>query len=254
MPRVLVVASWHDVPTTIAAYSAVQAAQKISGKGLPVTLLVGMSATRLPLWLTLLQPYDMIIYSGHGTKNSWVGNDPVFRLIREDNADWLQGRIAVGVPVCLSASILGKLAVRKGAVSFFGSKDLMWAAFPEHEHNYMQDFIDCWQTIPLSLADGATTGEALREYREKCTSYIDTYRSMEGKWSLADWYADALEKNRDYYTLLGRTDATLEETEKIRKNSPNPLQAAAALAAVGLLSAASITATLTLLKEKLKTL
>lgn len=254
MPRILVVASWHDVPTTISAYSAVSAAKRLAESGHEVDLAVGFSATRVALMFYLsMKNYDMIVYSGHGLEDRWVGNDLIIGMISSENADWLRGRIAVGMPVCLSAKILGLEAVRRGAVAFMGSKDLMWCAFPEADHNYMEDFVDCWQTPIFELSDGATVGEAYKSYVEKCKSYIDLYESKIGVWDNADWYKEALEKNMLYYTALGRLDSTLGDAEVRPKGNPSVGLSLLALTVVPL-TVAGATAVSILLRDKLKTL
>ncbi|MEM3905633.1 MAG: hypothetical protein QXQ95_08710 [Thermofilum sp.] len=251
MAKILVVASWHDVPTTISAYSAVSVAEKLLSKGHEVDLAFGMSASRIPLMVYLsLKNYDMIVYSGHGTDNTWVGNDLLFGMISTDNVDVLRGRIAIGIPVCLSARVLGPEAVRKGALSFMGSKDLMWCAFPEVDHNYMEDFIDCWQTPVLEVADGATVKEAYDCYVEKCKSYLDLYESKIDVWHNADWYYEALEKNMEYYTVLGRLDSTINDAEKSHKGNPS-VGLALFMFTVIPLTIAGATAVSLMLKEKI---
>jgi len=223
IPRVLVIASHMDFITTVSAYGASKFAKYLARKGIRVKFLYGITATRIPLLLALhsFKPH-VVVYSGHGTRDSWVGNDIIFKLIGKDNADWLQKRVAVSAPACFSAVTLGNIVVEEGAYAFLGALDVMYGAFPSVEHNYMKDFVNgFFAGIKEFITENITLNEALKIYKSYWDDLVRLYEGKKSEWMNADFYAEAARNNRDVYTLIGNGSLTIDdivssmETERV---------------------------------------
>ena len=172
------------------------------------------TALSLFYYLYKFKPH-FVVYAGHGSRDSWVGNDIIFRLVTEDNADWLEKRIAVSAPACSSASVLGKVVVNRGGLSFLGSTDIMYGAFPAPEHNYTEDFIKGYFIgIKSFLTNNITLREAYEIYKKYWIDLSNYYESKIKEWGNADFYSFASKRNADGYVLLGNGNITLDEILK----------------------------------------
>jgi hypothetical protein len=212
LARVLLLGSLLDAPTVVSSDFLLRFARWAEGAGHQVFRLIGLGATRLPLRLALLQPFDLVFYAGHGLADQYVGNELLLGLVRAgDNSDWLRGKVVAGVPVCDSARRLGPDLLDRGALAFFGSRDVMWAAFPEAERDYLRDFMETWFSLPRAILEDRPMGECLDVYRASCTEFIELYEGSLGELPNGDWYLEKLTLNRDNYVLLGPSDLRLSD-------------------------------------------
>lgn len=171
-------------------------------------------------------------YFGHGTEDALMGTIPPGNLVTSDNVEWFAGKVFCTI-ACLSGQQLAPYAVSKGVLSYFGATDLMLTAFPEVDHDYLKDFIDCFTVVPRMILSGKNTQEAYDAYIAKCNDYITLY-GYSG-FASGDWYTTALKHNRDVYQLFGKTDARVADATNLIPESDVNLQTILAVgAAIGL--------------------
>jgi len=212
--RILILSSFFDIPTTISSEVTFRFDDWARRQGHHVTTLWSWGATRIPLTLAMLSKYDMVVYSGHGLEDEWVGNELIIGLIKAgDNSDVLKGLIAVGCPVCLSAKVLGPDAINKGCYTFVGSTDYVWVAFTEPEYDYKADFVNTWLELLKDIASDVSVGNAVIEYQRKCYELADYYDYARPNDNY-DWYSNKLRKNADYMTVLGNLDIRLRDVAR----------------------------------------
>jgi len=192
-----------DVPTTISFDAASRLAEVCERGGVPFRLVYGLRVSGVAFrWKVYWYDPPLIVYFGHGREDRLLGSYGGMVTVRD--VELLRGRVTYTM-ACKSGRVLGRKVAEEGGV-YFGSEDNMFAGFPEVDHDYMGDFIDTWLVIPISLISGLRTGEAYRRYIERCTYYVRLYERMIGEWDNADWYAEAMERNRDGYRLYGSGD------------------------------------------------
>jgi len=202
--NILVAYSIDSIPTTVTAYAGDKLATILEEKGHNVTKLSGLMTNRLAFQLQMaLKRADMICYLGHGTKDKLIGQLPMGLLVPMvslANRGLLVASV-VHTVACLSGAVLGR---RSLARAYYGSTDYMFVAYPDAEHNWLEDFTDTWLTIPLFLSEGSTDYiKALNLYKEKCTKYIKEYEKHP-EWHNGDAYIHFLQRNRDGYTVYIR--------------------------------------------------
>jgi len=208
---VVIIYPHHDIPTTLSALCADELVEWIKREmRVKPTELYGFGAVRLALYSKLLQPANLICYYGHGGSNRLHGQTPPDELILPDNVDWFSDKI-VFTYACLSARQLAPLGIRKGVKAYFGSVSDMYVAFPEWDHDYLADWVDCINTIPKALLLGRTCGEAFELFESKVEHYVSLYEERKAEWLNADWYAWAFRHNLNHYRLLGNPDLSLQE-------------------------------------------
>lgn len=203
---VIIVAPHMDLPTTFSAEAAFELADWLETHGVKYKMLYGVQANpySFKFAIRLFKP-KLICYYGHGTPSSLFGQWG--NMVTVESA-YILGNQLVYTMACESAKELGK---RVGELNgnYFGSTQPMYGGFPEFEHNYLKDFIECWNIIPRYLLAGYTAEKALQAYKSRCSYYIDMYESMTDKWVNADWYADAMRENRDWYVFIGDIDTNI---------------------------------------------
>jgi len=202
----------HDIPTTISAHAAFDLISWLREEGFEIRNLYSWKAVRPLLWGSLTRPTKLVCYYGHGSEIRLHGQIPPNFLVDAENVNWLEGKV-VFTYACLSARNLGKRAIERGVVTYFGSDEYMYVAFPEFDHDYLADLIDCINTIPKELIKGASAESAYRAYKEKTLSYVELYENRKADWPNADWYAMAFRRNAEFYRLLGNPDARLDHIE-----------------------------------------
>jgi len=202
----------HDIATTISAHVADDLIDWLRQEGFEVRDLYGAKAVRPLLWGSLLKPTKLVCYYGHGSEIRWLGQFPPNYFLDAENAEWMKGMVAFTY-ACYTAKELGKSAIERGVRTYFGSDEPMYVAFPEYDHDYLADLIDCINTIPKELLKGASAESAYRAYKEKVRSYVELYENRVADWPNADWYAMAFKHNAEHYRLLGDPKARLGEVE-----------------------------------------
>ena len=166
-----------------------------------------------------------IIYMGHAFDKALCGESLFCDMVTVDDVYIFKDRIVIAMPACRSANDFGRAVVESGGIAYVGSTENMYAAFPESDHDYLDDWVDVFLTFYKSLIF-KTVGGAVEDYKKKNTYYINLYRKNRDKWYNADWYEEAFRKNRDYVVVLGDENAKItferftgrveEQREKIK--------------------------------------
>lgn len=108
---------------------------------------------------------DLILLCGHGSSTSVSGDNEV--VLDKNNSHLLNGKVAHALS-CQSAKILGKDAVKKGAVAYVGYKE-DFVAFLNNSKSIsrpLEDktaalFLDAAFTVPKILLRGASVEDAV---------------------------------------------------------------------------------------------
>lgn len=215
---IVIYSSWSQA-SLITALSAQNLAEWFKSNGYEPIEIVGLSANRMRLFRVMrhakmdMDEPRLIVYMGHGYPNSFVGFEPSAesflksRLVVEGQNDDLFEGCIVHTIACETAQSLGPSMVKKGATAFFGSTEKMIVGGFEQNKEYVSDFIELFTVIPKILAEGYTTGEAYRAYREMANEMIMKYTNNPD-WPNVDFYRDAMIKNYEYYKLIGDESAT----------------------------------------------
>lgn len=209
---ILIVSPLIDIPTTISSEAALRLAEWCKTQGAKVQTLFGWTPNMIGFWLSLFGNPKIISYWGHGAETELFGSDIFFGMVTLGNADWLNGRITHAM-ACLSAKQLGDEVIKRGGVCYYGSTEEMIAAFPEAEHNYLEDWVDAQTAIPkylitILLKNGSITTTDLQEaysrYLAKSQEYIAAYKQgySDGTLPNGDWYAESFSQNSQYYKLI----------------------------------------------------
>jgi len=212
--RVLCVVPHMDLLTSISAELGLRFAEWAKGQGHDVRVLYSWEATRLPLLISLFGEPDFIYYAGHGSLDTLLGNEFFLGLVTPFNANWLRERVTA-VMACLSASVLGKQVVEEGGYAYVGATDLLYAAFNELDHNYLDDWLSYMMELPKGIVSNLTLGEALENLKREALSYADTYTGLEN----GDWYSSTFRHNANVYTVVGNSNLRLSDVTK-REQAP----------------------------------
>ena len=214
MSEIILIAPFFDLPTSISFQYVEELKDLLERYETTYTHLTILKATQLPLRVAMWDKPRMIIYAGHAFENSLVGQ-LVFPfpwlapLVKSENSAILRDTIVVAIPACLNGQLLGPRAIENGVQTWFGSTTYMYAAFPEPEHDYLQDFKDHWRVIPEELLKGSTTGEAFLQYQQKGQMLKELYQSNMAEWGNADDYLFSLGENNDKLLMFGDPNAKL---------------------------------------------
>jgi len=157
-----------------------------------------------------LPEHNLFIYAGHAKKDRLCGEN-VFLcdLVTVADASIFQGQIVVANPACESARELGPKIVDAGAKAFLGSVENMYAHFNESERNYQDDWFDYTLTFYRSVLT-KTMGEAVEDWKNAITHYMDLYKAHLDDWPNADWNYFAAKMNRDNFVVLGDKQAVVQ--------------------------------------------
>ena len=210
--KCLTISSFHDPPTSTSSTACRSLTDFIKSAGIEVTQLEGDDA-RFKQFKNALGtegPFSLILYFGHGCKDSWRGQTPFFEraLLDLENAWWLSGSIVVSI-ACLTISRLGPKAVVESARGYLGFDDLVVApsATQQFERNYRADFIRTFMSPVVSLIEGKRLDACVYEFRELCISYANLYY-REG-YQFSGYYEWAMMHNASVFDYLGNPHNTL---------------------------------------------
>ena len=217
MKKVAVIYPLDSYPTVVTYYFSQRALEILgSRKDLIIDEFPVISANRL-LWIlsrAFNSGYDFVIYAGHGLSSALIGQAniwivPIGILIPMSDTS-LAPKVRIFYSVaCLTGRVLGKDYVRKRTLSYVGSEDYVFVAYPTPEHNYMSDFIDTWLTFVKYVVRGYTVGHAFDKMKARMKHYIDLYEEKERVWSYASFYKNAMLRNYSGFSLFGRRDVRL---------------------------------------------
>ena len=205
MQAIIIAPKTGDYPTQL-SYRMLQKVYTDAKKyGLDVVMLDENLANPITFqsFLHFIKPKTkIIIYGGHATPISWVGQWILLHVLAPyglpDNVPGVKGRILASLPACEPAKILGVLAIKSGAEAFVGSVDFMWAGagpgLPGYRgYNYADDFIDTWYRFHITLLTTRDVDRAYEVYRNTVESYIERYE--EEKPNDWEWHVWALKEN-----------------------------------------------------------
>ena len=205
---ILVIAPLMDIPTSISSVAVDELVKWLKEKGVDFKILFGLQANRPTFNWNMLFDKNIrgVFYYGHGSEARLLGTHLFFSLVDLLNNGKLREKI-VYTMACLTGVTLGPDSVLKGCRTWYGHRTFYYANFIEPEHNYLADWIETVNEIPKQLVLGKTTGEALRLYKQKISSFIAQYEKA--NWPNADWYIRSAISNRDFQTLFGDPNARL---------------------------------------------
>lgn len=209
--KALVIAPFHDCPTETSSTSARSLIDFLQSVGMDVTLLEGDDARFKQFQDALgMEKHDLIIYAGHGGKDTWRGQTPFSEraLLDLENAWWLSGSIVVSI-ACLTISRLGPKAVVESARGYLGFSDLVVSpcSTQQFERNYRADFIRTFMSPVVSLIEGKRLDACVFDFRELCISYANLYY-REG-YQFSGYYEWAMMHNASVFDYLGNPHNTL---------------------------------------------
>jgi len=196
------IAPWIDVATSVSASTAFLIKRAAQQMGYVVKEFYGILDWNF-IFTNLLPIHDpgVVIYTGHGMKDKWVGDDPFLATLTKNQAYLLKDRAVIAVPSCFTAQEIGKEAVKEGARFYIGSTELVWVAWDEWDHQYRRDFEFTWFTLIQNILNGISPEDALKTYKDLCTKMANYYD--EKNYPNGDYYKELLIHNRDYMVALG---------------------------------------------------
>lgn len=208
-PKLLIIAPLVDVPTITSNKAILDLLDYASTKdNLDIDILWGIMANRVMFdYKTALKDYSGIIYYGHGKETKLHGNHIFFSIINLNNIRKLKGK-AISTMACLSGKVLGKQAIEDGVSAYIGTEEVYYAAFPEKERNYLNDWIDYTISKDKALIDGATFGEAYEVFKNKASQYLNIYK-QNINYRNYDWYYKTTMHNLQHTKLIGDKNARL---------------------------------------------
>ncbi len=205
-PKLLILAPVFDMPTVISYKAAKILFQTCLDHQVPALCLEGIHANPVAFeYIMLKYRPDAILYFGHGTDDSIVGEFLFAPLISQYNMDLLKGTGIIAM-ACSAAKELGKQAVQFGVTSFLGNVSPVFAGIPTTENNYMDDFIKIWLKEPFMILQGHTFQQAYNDTRQAWKDLFASYKKR--KLKNIDFILNA-KKNYDAHVLLGDGNATL---------------------------------------------
>lgn len=214
MPEKVVLAAPAIIPPT---YLSFQIAQKVFAvfeeHGLHVKFLGGPLASR-PAFIIALNDVDLdlAMYLGHGSPYALCMEDPLCQLgFGINDTHWLRNKILVAAPACEVGEYFAPRMIKDGGKAALASVEPMFAAFVENEHDYQADWHDYTILLYKTLMT-ESVGDAYQAYQDKCTEYLELYKSKLGTWPNADWYINSTTRNRDDFMLFGNPQAKIDYT------------------------------------------
>lgn len=197
MVDALVLSPYSDLATSRSSLAARIAEHMLQEHNIEVSVLDREDCTRAKFERLLREKrekgitFDLILYAGHGLKDSWTGqgDKELEPLLDLKNVGLLSGSVVVGI-TCLSASILLKSGIGKTVRGAIGFNDILY--LPEEVvggRNYTADFIRTFLVLPLSLAKGYQISQTVEEYKELCSEYVQFYgtEKLEFGEDAANW-------------------------------------------------------------------
>lgn len=210
MYRIAIYAPLMDMATVLSYRYLRQLKSEIEGMGYPVIFEGTFKAIRPFLKRDSKDPL-LLIYGGHALEDRLIGQIFFYSLLNKNNASMLKDSICIIIPGCLNGQELAQAAIDNGVRTWIGSDYWMYAAYPEREHNYLDDFYAHWAIIPLSIIDGKTAGEAFAHYTQIGHQLEQQYMQQfnAGKWDSGDMYAELVNLNTRRLKLFGDSSASL---------------------------------------------
>jgi len=207
MVKVLILAPWHDVATTFTYVLANRIEKKLKEKGYDVDRLDLYGVNKICFNIAELEPFEYVIYLGHGLPSAWYGQHPFFEVglapLYVTDVPILENQKVVAI-ACYTLIQLGARAKRY-ADWYIGANDVLYVAFPEREHNYMEDFLVAYESLVITAVekDPEIAVKACRDiFKRYAELYYDfwKYRGFE----LADAYYYAAKHNADVIEVVTR--------------------------------------------------
>jgi len=193
-------------PTYLSFEIANRVESLLKNVNLRVVRFSGLLASKETAFIHLPE-HNLFVYMGHARKNALCGENVFLcNLVTVADASIFKDQIVVANPACESAAELGPAIVKAGARAFLGSVENMYAHFNEAEHNYQDDWFEYTLIFYMSVLT-KTMGEAVEDWKNEITRYMDLYKTHLDDWPNADWNYFAAKMNRDNFVVLGDPQA-----------------------------------------------
>jgi len=213
----LLIAPYMDRVTSVSSIVERALIDYLQSEGMTVLTLEGEEATYENLEKILKPPLehgfqmaDLIVYTGHGLDDAWLGQQPKERpLLTADEAGLLHDSIVVAIS-CNTLKYLGNVAVTKKARAYLGFTDLVLCPITDElvaDRNYKADFIRTFMHPIVTLVQGRTVADAVKEFQDLCYYYADMYGTK--RFLLWEFHAFAMIHNANNFSYAGRPDVRL---------------------------------------------
>ncbi len=228
MPRMAVLISPRESSETrFSALAAKELFESFGGKTVDTLWLDGRQARRkdLKTVMEVAQSYAgdsriLVCYFGHGVDDALMGTNrlpkvyPLNMIVGGVNDDILaKPNVITYTIACSSLRKLGRSVIQNGGLTYFGSTEDIMLVREDIDETQIPDIIETWMQIPISLARGRTTRQALNDYRAKLKSLMTVYDKQTTKaWKLSstdeslgqEKAVKFLSRNLEFYNLLGK--------------------------------------------------
>jgi len=207
----LLIAPYYDVVTSISSITERSLIDYLESMGMSVITMEGYECT-YPNLKRLLEPglIDLVVYTGHGVSDAWIGQQPAERLLLTANdANLLHDTIVVAI-ACNSLRILGNKAVSTKARAYLGFLDLVILPVTDYgmaDRNYHADFIRTFMNPVVTLVSGKTVHDSVLEFQDLCNYYANKY--AEEEYILWEFHQFAMLHNATNFSYAGRPDEVL---------------------------------------------
>jgi len=209
----IIVLPTMSLATRLTRWSGVYLANYFMKRGNIPVVLNGVWARKWPLKFALqnTNPNHMVCYFGHGYEDSLVGSEFGARLGRRlvstnsarpvdaQIMEYLQGAVLVTM-ACLALEELGADLVKHGLGAFLGSSRPMLISRADLNSDGLDDFVDCFTSPSIALAEGATVSEAVEAFKAKSLAYAGLCNDR-SKCPVD--YKEAMEQNAKFYGFAG---------------------------------------------------
>ena len=213
----LLIAPYMDKVTSIASIVERALIDYLQSEGMTVLTLEGEEAIYDNLEKILRPPLehgyqlaDLILYVGHGLDDAWLGQQPSDRLLlTADDVGLLHDSIVVAI-ACNTLKYLGNVAVTKKARAYLGFTDLVILPVTDDtmtDRNYKADFIRTLMHPVVTLVQGRTVADAVKEFADLCYYYADLYGTK--RYLLWEFHSFAMVHNANNFSYAGKPDERL---------------------------------------------
>ncbi len=212
MVSALIIAPFHDEVTSSSSVVARISLDLFRRHNFEVDMLERHDATRAGLEKLIKDretPYSVVFYLGHGTYNTWLGqqNGDLEPMLDSSNISMFKGSV-LGALSCSSMKNLLKASLSKGIIGTIGFSEPVYLPIESiGTRSYYSDFMRTFALIPLMIAQGETISECVREFKKLAKEYIRLYDKER-----PEFYEDAkswMENNMQFIEYAGDPDTAI---------------------------------------------
>jgi len=202
--NVLVIAPLHDLPTSISNVAVSKLIDWMNRTNIKYTLLRAFAANRVSVnavnyfnrkvsELFEKERFNAVFYYGHGEEDR-VG-DFMMRLIpiiSTNNIHKFAGMIMYTM-ACLTGKELARVAIENGVRAYFGQTVRYFASLNNlgTKYNFLNDWYDLVNTIPIALMKGKTAAQALNDYENLANHLYAKYLLINSEINIEVLYSNA---------------------------------------------------------------